>query len=134
LIHLAPKADWVTRLAALGGEDVANALRLSKAEAKRVSLLREAATGTAGPRELGYRLGAAAASDAMALRAALFEMPQGGPEEIAAEITLGAAARFPIKPEDLMTDYTGPALVARLKELEARWIASGFTLTRTDLL
>ena len=134
LIHLAPKADWVTRLAALGGEDVANALRLSKAEAKRVSLLREAATGTAGPRELGYRLGAAAASDAIALRAALFEIPHSDPEEIAAEITLGAAARFPIKPEDLMPDYTGPALGARLKELEARWIASGFTLTRTDLL
>jgi len=134
LIHLAPTADWVTRLAALGGEDVANALRLSKAEAKRVSLLREAATGTAGPRELGYRLGAAAASDAMALRAALFEMPLGDLEEIAAEITIGAAARFPIKPEDLMPDYTGPALGARLKELEARWIASGFSLTRTDLL
>ena len=28
----------------------------------------------------------------------------------------------------------GPALGAKLKELEARWIASGFTLSREQLL
>jgi poly(A) polymerase len=33
-----------------------------------------------------------------------------------------------------MPTYTGPALGARLRELEQAWIASGFTLTRDDLL
>ena len=46
----------------------------------------------------------------------------------------GAQARFPVKANDLKPDYTGPALGQRLRELESRWIASGFTLTREDLL
>jgi len=49
-------------------------------------------------------------------------------------IARGAAAEFPLSARDLMPDLTGPALGARLKELEARWIASGFTLDREQLL
>jgi poly(A) polymerase len=33
-----------------------------------------------------------------------------------------------------MPAYEGPRLGQRLKELEQRWIDSGFTLTRDDLL
>ena len=46
----------------------------------------------------------------------------------------GAAARLPITAADLIPAYEGAALGARLAALEARWIASGFTLTRQDLL
>ncbi|MFZ9134034.1 MAG: hypothetical protein ACO21B_12585, partial [Gemmobacter sp.] len=35
---------------------------------------------------------------------------------------------------DLIPAHEGPALGARLAALEARWIASGFTLTREALL
>ena len=45
-----------------------------------------------------------------------------------------AAAVFPVRPADLMPALSGPALGARLRALEARWIASGFTLRREDLL
>lgn len=131
MIHLAPSADWLARLAALGGEDPAQALRLSKAEARRFTILREAAIGTMGPRELGYRLGATEATNAAALRAALLEMPY---VDAAQDIAIGAAAQFPIQAADLMPDLTGPALGARLKDLEIRWIASGMSLTRNDLL
>jgi poly(A) polymerase len=33
-----------------------------------------------------------------------------------------------------MTDFSGKALGEKLKQLEATWIASGFTLTRKELL
>lgn len=131
LIHLAPNADWLARLAALGGEDPAEALRLSKSETRDLNQLREAAIGTMGARELGYRLGATAAANALALRCALLEMP---PTDTAQDIAIGAAAQFPVKAADLMPAFKGPALGARLKELENRWIASGMTLTRDDLL
>jgi poly(A) polymerase len=39
-----------------------------------------------------------------------------------------------VKARDLMPELQGPALGARLKELEDRWIASGFRLTRDELL
>ena len=42
---------------------------------------------------------------------------------------------LPVTPADLMAlGLSGPALGDRLREIERRWIASGFTLTRTDLL
>jgi poly(A) polymerase len=131
MIHLAPTSDWLARLAALGGEDPAAALRLSKSEARRLTILREAAIGTMGARELGYRLGTEEAANALALRCALLEMP---PMEAAIDVAIGAAAHFPIKAADLMPDFKGPALGERLKSLEIRWIASGMTLTRDDLL
>ena len=45
-----------------------------------------------------------------------------------------AKAVFPLKAADLMETHQGPALGAALKAAEARWIASGFTLTKDDLL
>ncbi len=50
------------------------------------------------------------------------------------QIEAGAAAKFPIKPADLLPGITGPALGDKLRELETRWIASEFTLTREELL
>lgn len=124
--------DAIRRLAALGGEDVANRLRLSKAETRRLAQLHEAATGTMGASELGYRHGASDGLDILLLRAALFEQPlaPGAKDDLAQ----GAAARFPVKAVDLMPDFSGAALGARLAELEQRWIVSGFRLGRDDLV
>ena len=44
------------------------------------------------------------------------------------------AAVFPVAAADLMPDFTGPALGAKLAELEAQWIASGFSLDKAALL
>ncbi|WP_132542125.1 CCA tRNA nucleotidyltransferase [Rhodovulum euryhalinum] len=124
--------DPIRRLAIMGGDDHAERLRLSKAEARRLDRLR-AAMGAAEPAEaLGYRLGADDARDAVLLRAAAT-----GCEPIAdtpARIEHGAAAKFPLSARDLMPGLSGPALGERLKQLEERWIASGFTLTREQLL
>ncbi|MCV2882080.1 CCA tRNA nucleotidyltransferase [Actibacterium sp. XHP0104] len=134
LLHLeegvAP--DAIRRLAVLSGQDVAAALRLSRDEAARHERLREAIGSADGPGALGYRLGTDEARDALMLRGALFEQPL--PQGWQAAVAQGAAAEFPIKAADLMPALQGPALGARLRLLEQRWIASGFALGRDELL
>lgn len=126
------RPDALRRLAALGTEEPGKALRLSKAEAKTVDLLRLSVAGDARPAELAYRHGERIARDAILLR--LAGKQPDWPAETDREIARGAAARFPLTARDLMPDYSGPDLGARLKELEKRWIASGFTLGRDALL
>ncbi|MHA6347315.1 CCA tRNA nucleotidyltransferase [Roseivivax sp. CAU 1761] len=123
--------DALRRLAALGQRDGA-ALRLPKRDQRRLAALWSGLDGGAAPGELGYRLGAEAARDVLLLQAASLGQP---PDAAAlARAAAGARARFPVTARDLMPDYTGAALGARLAELEARWIASGFALDRAALL
>lgn len=134
LVHLEAglPADPVRRLAVLGGTDPAERLRLSKPEARRLERLREGALSGAGPAVLGYRLGARDGLDAVLIQAALTGMPPA--ETSRNRVEFGAAQRFPVQAADLMPALQGAALGARLKELEARWIASGFALDRAALL
>ncbi|RBI77607.1 CCA tRNA nucleotidyltransferase [Roseovarius sp. TE539] len=124
--------DPIRRLAALGGAEAAARLRLSKVQGRRLTLLRDAVGSTMPPAELGYRYGAQAGMDILLLRAALLRTPV--PAGAAAELDRGAAAIFPVTGKDLMPDYSGPELGARLAELERRWIESDFSLTREALL
>lgn len=126
------KANCLLRLATLGGSDVTRQLRLSRADAQYLDRVRDGATGSAGAAELGYRLGAALARDAVLLRCALTEQPWK--TGYAAEIDKGATARFPVTAADLMPAFTGPVLGAELARLEGEWIASGFTLDKNALL
>ena len=136
LVHLehgvSASPDGLRRLAALGGENPGEALRLSRAQAQRLAQMREAATGLMPAAELGYRLGAEPARDAMLLRAALLEQPWDA--KTLPAIENGAAAIFPVKARDLMPAYRGAALGAQLARLEARWVASDFSLDRDALL
>lgn len=124
--------NWLCRLAALGGDDPAEALRLSRSAARQLDLYRAELPRTTGAGELGYRHGAALALDIGLVRAARAGAPL--PPSWAAEAQQGAQAVFPLKAADLMPGLEGAALGARLKALEARWIASGFTLGREALL
>ena len=134
LVHLEPPyaPDWVRRLAALGAAQAEDALRLSRDEARRLSILRDSLNGHAGPAEIAYRHGAWAARDTVLLRGALLgaALPAGW-EDAAAR---GASAEFPVRAADLMPAVTGAALGRRLKEIEDRWIDSGFELSRDQLL
>lgn len=134
LVHLEQSraADPIRRLALLGGENPSDRLRLSRKGARRLALLREQMGAMIPADELAYREGPDVALDVALLWAATMGMPLDPGVEIA--ISTGAAAIFPIKPADLMPAFSGPALGQRLKTLEARWIASGFTLTREELL
>jgi len=136
LVHLensmAEAPDAIRRLAILGGEDVPDRLRLSKANARALERLRNSATGTASAAELAYRFGFQSGLDACLIRAALFEAPL--PPDLTTQLDSGAGAKFPISARDLQTRFQGPALGTKLRELETAWIASGFTLSRADLL
>ena len=123
--------DAMRRLAALGGEDSVAHLRLSRAEANRLEVLRGGMASAEGPGALGYRHGADAARDIMLLRIAS-GMP--APEGWAGLVDAGANAVFPVMAQDLMPELSGKALGDRLKVLEAEWIASGFTKSREELL
>lgn len=136
LVHVEEAAslppDWLRRLAALGGEDPSPRLKLSRADTARLQRLRDGMENDMPTHELGYRLGATDALDILALRAAL------GTREIdpvqAQQVLSAAYATFPVKAADLMPDLQGPALGDRLKTLENHWIASGFSLTKAELL
>lgn len=124
--------DPIRRLAAIAPADVAGTLRLSKAQLQRLTRMREEATGTASIAELGFRNGAEGGLNETLLRCAFLEQPWSA--QMAKDLETGAAARFPISAQDLIPAFSGPALGRKLAELEARWIASNFLLTREDLL
>lgn len=134
LIHLEAgiPPDPMRRLAALGGEDPREALRLSKAQANMVQLLRTEATGPTAPAALAYMYDQSVARDVMLLRSALLEMPL--PPMLETELNAGAQAVFPLTAQDLMPDVQGPALGVALKRLKSDWIASGFSLDKDTLL
>ena len=134
LIHLEAgmPPEPMRRLAALGGEDPRDALRLSKAQANMVQLLRTEATGSTAPAALAYMYDQSVARDVMLLRSALLEMPL--PPMLETELNAGAQAVFPLTAQDLMPDVQGPALGVALKRLKSDWIASGFSLDKDTLL
>ncbi|CUH64942.1 CCA-adding enzyme [Thalassovita gelatinovora] len=126
--HLAP--DSMRRLACLGGDG--HGLRLSNDEKRRLAVLRDGIGSGEAAGVLGYRHGAEMAVSILALRAAMLE--QHLAESDVAAANSAADQKFPVKADDLMPDLQGPALGARLKQLETKWIASGFTLTKAQLL
>ncbi|WP_116132886.1 CCA tRNA nucleotidyltransferase [Tropicimonas sp. IMCC34043] len=136
LVHLeqmtGTASDPIMRLAALGGEAAPQRLRLSRTEARRLDTLAEAARSDRGAGELGFRLGAVDGRAAVLVRAALIGVAV--PPEALAEVALGANAHFPVAAHDLMPGLQGAALGARMRALEQRWIASGFALSRAELL
>lgn len=120
------------RLASIGGTDVEGALRLGRAEARALALLRAEMDSAVEPAALGYRHGLDVARDVLVLRAARSGDPV--PEDHLSQAARGADATFPVEAADLMGDLRGSALGARLRRLEAAWIASDFTLDRAALL
>lgn len=126
---LAP--DWMRRLALVGGQDPAEHLKLSRAEARALAALAPAARGADSPAVLGFRLGAERAHDALLIRAALVGVPL--PPGARDEVQRGAGAVFPLRAADLPA-LSGAALGARLKALQEVWLHSNLTASKADLL
>ncbi|MDJ0823247.1 MAG: CCA tRNA nucleotidyltransferase [Paracoccaceae bacterium] len=134
LVHLEEVHDLapepMRRLAVLGVVEP-ETLRLSKAHSRAFELKQSLISDSAGPAEVAYRHGAETAYEALILRAAILggEVPQASEE-----IAKGANAVFPVKPADLMPRLQGAKLGAALKQLEVRWIASGFAAEKDELI
>lgn len=125
-------SDEIARLASLGGEDVPDRLRLSKADTQKYHMYRAEAEKLTPPGELAYRHDYWQAIHALMLRWAVLEQPFD--ESVIGKAWGAQDAKFPLRAADLMPDLQGPALGAKLKELEAKWIASDFTLNKEQLL
>ena len=136
LVHLETSSGVaphpIRRLALIGGDGAATRLRLSRADQKRLDTLQHYLGSMAGLSEVSYRDGSEVAWDVALLHGALMS------SELDAEtsnlIRLGSEAKFPIRANDLMPEYVGPMLGAKLRELERLWIDSRFTLERADLM
>lgn len=124
--------DPVRRLAAITTPEDAATLRLSRAQLQRLTRMRDEAQATTSVAELGYRYGDEGGLHETLLRCAFLERPWS--EDLRRDLHAGATARFPIQAKDLIPSFTGPALGKKLAELENRWIASGFALSREELL
>lgn len=130
--HLTLTPDWRMRLAALGGLDVAERLRLSSKDARHLTTLREAMSGGLPVSEIAYRSGYDLAAQTLVLRSALANhLPD--PSALT-PLKTAAQAQFPVRAKDFMPGLSGRALGAHLADLEQRWIASDFTLTREELM
>lgn len=136
LVHLEQGAevepDPIRRLAALGGIDAGAALRLSKAEQKRLADVQALMADAAPPAELGFRHGAELGRDALLLRAAM--AGQDLPGDALDDLRHGAAQSLPVTAKDLLDRYEGPAIGHRLEQLRAAFVASGFRLDRDALM
>ena len=124
--------DAILRLAALGGEDAAQRLRLSKTDQRYLATLSETAYSSMSLGEISYRHDEKTAQGAAILRAAMAAQPLG--PDVADEISAGAKAQFPVAARDLMPELSGKALGEKLAQLERLWIASGFTLQHEELM
>ena len=133
LVHLEGSRPprWQRRLACLGGQDVAERFRLSRAEAKALVGVTHAARDGGSAAVMGWHLGADGGADAVLVRAALLGAPPA--EGWAQEVDRGAAAIFPLRAVDL-PGLEGPALGQRLRLLRDRWLDSDLRLAKADLL
>ena len=135
LVHL--ESEWdvrpnaIRRLAIFGQFEV-GALRLPKKAVRKLALFRSLISEPCGAAEMAYRHDLATSQNVLLLRAAVFETPVSRDDWDAAEV--GAKAGFPVRAADLMPEYQGAELGRKLSELEAKWISSGFTLSRDTLL
>ena len=136
LVHHEAKVDlapsFPRRLAALGPIDAKEMLRVSKSNLRDRDAIFKAATEMDYAQEAGYRLGATLGTDSRLLRSALLETNFDTNE--LEQVSFGAAAKLPVKAADLMDQFQGPALGEKLRQLENAWIASGFSLTKQQLL
>lgn len=136
LVHLEGQHDLppdpIRRLCSLGGQDVAQRLRLSRKDAKRLGTLTDVIGTGQGVAEMGYRHGARIAIDSALLLAA--SLGSEAPEATVTQAEAGASAVFPVRARDLGKRYRGAEIGDTLRRLEGAWVASGFALDRDALL
>lgn len=135
LIHLEQMVDApidpIARLAALGGQDVENRLRLSRRDQRHLDSIRDLSTAVGSPKILGQIGGVDVGRAAFLLRSAYANVPATAAQ--LEDISTGASAIFPINAKDL-PHLKGPTLGAELKALKQVWLDSGLSKTKDDLL
>ncbi|MCF3972974.1 CCA tRNA nucleotidyltransferase [Paracoccus salsus] len=122
---------WPRRLACLRAPGVAEALRLSRGEARTQAALAHALSEGWTLSEAGYRLGEATGADYALIRAAEGEtLPEGWQ----ARLAHAAAASLPIAARDLIPQLQGAQIGRGLKAAEDAWIAGDFAMPAPALI
>ncbi len=126
--------DWRVRLIALGGENPAERLRLSRAEVGFIKAVKAALSMDAPIAACAYRHGQEAARAAALIRAAALGVAP--PDTLSTDAGRGAEARFPLAARDLIAAgmLPGPGLGEALARAETAWIASDFSLDKSALV
>lgn len=127
LYALQSPAPWLARLAALSQADLADALRLSRNDARDHRTLVTAMTQGWSFNRIAYHLSGDLADAAAAL------VQTAGRREGWAEAR-AAARPMPITAADLQPHLQGPALGRALKAAEDAWIDSGFAMPAPALI
>ncbi len=129
---IAHAPNWIGRLVALGGGDVSIRLRLSKAEQRAYEGIKRASFDDIPLLGTAFESGTEVAIQAYLIRCAIAEsLPDVSYLGVLAD---AAAQKFPVMAADLMPTYQGASLGARLFQLKSTWIASGFELSKEELL
>lgn len=131
-LEIEVKPNTLARLAALVPDRASLSLRLSKREHRLWEQIGAFADTDMTADEMAYRHGAEPALQGLTLRCALQGNTAPSLDQITA-LEAAEAQQFPLKAKD-MPDLQGKALGDALRAAEARWIASGFGLTKQDLL
>ncbi|WP_298858909.1 CCA tRNA nucleotidyltransferase [uncultured Sulfitobacter sp.] len=124
--------NWIGRLVALGGEGVPTQLRLSKVDQRMYDAIKVAAFEEVSLAAVAFEYGEDIAVQAYLIRCAIGEtLPDAGQLE---QLAFAARQEFPVKAADLIPKYQGAELGSRLSQLKTAWIASGFAMSKQDLL
>lgn len=134
LVHIegGTARGWLARLSLLGGQNVVQSLRLSRAEAAELATIHTELGQTLTPAALGWRHGIALGGDILHGRAAL--LGQELPKDWQAELQRGAQAICPITAADYMPRLKGPDLGRAIGTATHAWLASDLRASRDDLL
>lgn len=138
LVHLEGETGalpyWLMRLRALGGDDLIQRLRLSRAEAAALARIDQALQAGLPVAAAAFRFGATAAKSAALIIAA--STGSAVAPDMDAELARGAAAVFPLKAQDLMRAgfEAGPDLGAALARAEDVWLAEDFRPDKVALI
>ena len=135
LVHLESEHGFAVnplrRMAALGGHDGATDLRFSKKKIRELHNMETGLLEMFTPKLAGYKFGEEAGRDIVLLQSAALEAPLD--EAVFSDVDDGARSVLPLRASDLSW-LSGPALGAALKQAEADWIASGFSLSKGALI
>ena len=131
-VELGIGASDIRRLVALMPHGADAVLRLSRAEARSYAQLGQFMTHIAGPAELGFRMGRSMAQDTVLLRNAALSHPISKADWD--KIAWGSKQVLPVSAADLMPRFHGPKIGEALEKMTKEWIASDFTLSKSDLI
>ncbi len=129
--NFAPR--WQRQLAMLSTTDPEKMMRLSRFEARELTVLGKAMITHETPRQLAQRFGETIALDATLITCA--RNRTSPPNDLRQLLQSGASETFPIKAADLAGFIpNGPEMGRVLIDLKERWIAADMTLSWAQLL